>query len=342
MRVSGKRRLGGFTLIELLVVISIIAILVGLLLPAVGRARRSARVVKDTANVRQHQIGSAAYSSANKDRLPNAPEVSRNSPAQVNGSGSVPVGQPVRRMAYYLGPTNRTAWTNGWYFAGGVPVLEEIVPQDGFRDDLFESSIYDMYWIVLGPYMVEGEGIQMLQEIFLSPGDRAGADSFERWRDRARTSMGAPININTENAASNQDALLVGSYRYTANAVLNPAKLKFDALGMPEADNITQNLTSNLPVDAFGYNTSSKVTYPDKKVMFWAWQAFNDNGAVFSGAPVPVVTQDGAARIADARRDAIAQIDGVQGAGPAAQVGGQMGRSYYYLTVNGVRGRDLR
>lgn len=65
-----QQTLKGFTLIELLVVISIIALLISILLPALGAARESAIGISCMSGLRQMYQVNMIYATDNKDRLP--------------------------------------------------------------------------------------------------------------------------------------------------------------------------------------------------------------------------------------------------------------------------------
>ena len=84
---SSKRVRHGFTLIELLVVISIIAILVAMLLPALAAAKGKAYQAQCVSNLKQLELGWNMYANDNTDiMMPGSPSTATASPSWIGGA----------------------------------------------------------------------------------------------------------------------------------------------------------------------------------------------------------------------------------------------------------------
>lgn len=261
---ANSRDKSGFTLIELLVVVAVIALLVGLLIPTLGAARRAAQDVASMANLRQHAQAMAGYQLEHDEEFlnphPNASDIDLSTWSPFSS-----------RWDRWLYPDKgRLVNENqiGWLTYGGLVFVETWYSM-GYRDLTYDT--YDGY----------------ASDVQFHPGDRFVQDFFQdevlanRFvsDDEGDPDANTPIEGDHNTGDPIRTGAWQGSYMYS-HALMNDADMYLPRSPYGwRSDPLTWIRTGESNPEAKGSERvkATKVRYPALKAMFWERADFSQN-----------------------------------------------------------------
>jgi prepilin-type N-terminal cleavage/methylation domain-containing protein len=267
-----RRRTTGFTIIELLVVVSIIALLVGILLPAIGKARDNAMVNTSKSNLRQLGVAHKMYAADWADRHVTyvrdnlgryGGDVDRYNQEVYGGGGSFEIHPPIIAGWGYTSGGSYVAWaywtnhSNNVYFQ---PINFPGPPNDGGAGGPDDCGTCDGWgWFRFGtqPRPMSGylNGL-WLDQVSFAPKDRVILTPIEPCFDLPGEVVGGRPWGGVGPEACNPG---IGSYCLSPAGLFSPSAFSYNEL--------TQQFWSAPWEMAAGYRVPSfgHVKYPTLK-----------------------------------------------------------------------------
>ena len=205
-----RRCLRGFTIVELLVVVAIIALLIGILLPAIGKARQQARLTLSQTNLRQLGQAHAIYSSEWADQQftlvdGNLARYGNSPGSAVPGYGNVNGEHPPILLGWAHGPGGNGGNALWGYFMNN-PGNHRLLMPISFDDDPFG-------WSRMGNVKAFNQYLngRFYDPVFYAPKD-----------DMVQEAIEACINIPDEFCVINGTTIWWSSYMMSPAALYNP------------------------------------------------------------------------------------------------------------------------
>ncbi|MCW5776635.1 MAG: prepilin-type N-terminal cleavage/methylation domain-containing protein [Phycisphaeraceae bacterium] len=262
-----KRR--AFTLIELLVVIAIIALLIGILLPALGKARASARQLKDSTQIRGVLQAMVIFAQNNRDEYPLPSRLDKNNATVAVGGGAVT--KDVTRHLYSILLFNGFIPTE--ILISPAEVNGDIRQYQGYQFDQPERAVTPAEALWDPAFRATPEDVGIPGDVDGSPGSFSYAHTPPFGKRKAKWSN---TFVSTEPAMGNRGP------SYTGGGANQPWTLIKGAVGGAPAYDVEIGDTSNTLLihgsrtkwsGNVGYNDNSTKfeTEPDPEGLTWSF-----------------------------------------------------------------------